>query len=163
MNSIKILGVGEVSGGEYSEIAIHGSSNIKSDVKINKLYVFGGISCNCCISGSEVNINGSIKGECDINVERITVDFSSNCTCNTITSNIVRVIPQKKIYKKKNTFSCKSIYGESVFVSGVEVKSICGKEVCVEGKSHIQEIKYRDKCTISDKAVVNKVIKLADI
>jgi hypothetical protein len=161
-NNIRVLGSGEINGGDYCEINVQGSIKIKSDTTFQKMQVLGKLDCNHKLFGTEFCLTGSIKGNSNIKTTRTAVVFSSNSTCQTITSNIIKITPKKTLFKK-GVFSCESMSGNEIFVSDVVAKSICGKDICVDGKSHIQELKYWGIYTISEQAIVDKIVKLENV
>lgn len=162
-NNLRVMGSGETNGGDYCEIKVQGSLKIKSDTSFRKMHVLGKLDCNSNLFGNEFDITGSIKGHSNIKTTKTTVVFSSNSSCQTITSNIIKITPEKALFKKIGVFSCESMSGKDIFVSDVVVKSICGKNISVEGKSHIQELKYCGMYTISEQAIVDKIVKLENI
>ena len=162
-NDIVVFGSGEINGGDYCEIKAQGSIKVKSNIVFQKIQVFGKLDCNSNLFGDEVCLTGSIEGNSNIKTNRTIISFFSNSTCKEIESNIIKIAPKKHYFLKNRVFFCERISGNDVFVSNVVAKTICGKNICVDGECHIRELKYWGTCTISEQSTVDNIVKLENI
>lgn len=159
-NNVKIIGSGELGNADYSQIMVHGTVKLKSDIEFEQLEVFGYIESNNILEGNEVNIIGSMNGNSIIKSTKFVCEFSSDSKCSSIISDNVKIIPQKTIFRKKKCFVCETISGSEIILSDISAKSITGKSVYIEGESRVQELRYANEYKISESCVVDKIIKI---